>query len=284
MPIWTNCLPTRTWEERQAQAAAVNYNIRFYPLVHELRARVARGDIGRVLSMTGSYTQDWLLKSDDYNWRVEPDGGTNLRAVADIGTHWMDLAQYVVGRPIRSVLADLATFHATRLRPAGPAETFGGPGAGTGARPVAITTEDYGAVLLRWDEGIRGVFHVSQASAGRKNRVVLELAGTGGAMAWDSDVPNHLWIGHRDAPNQLLERDPSLLSAPARAVSDYPGGHAEGFPDTFKQLFRTVYDAIENDSLASADYPRFADGDRELRLCAAIARSSADGRWVELTL
>ena len=103
--------------DRPGQVAAVNYNVRFYPLCHEIRARVARGDLGRVLSVTGSYTQDWLLKPDDYNWRVEPDGGTNLRAVADIGTHWMDLAQFVVGRPIRSVLADLATFHTERRRP-----------------------------------------------------------------------------------------------------------------------------------------------------------------------
>ena len=150
--------------------AAVNYNVRFYPLCHEMRDRVARGDIGRVLSVTGSYTQDWLLKPDDYNWRVEPDGGTNLRAVADIGTHWMDLAQFVIGRPIRSVIADLATFHPERQRPAGPAETFAGSGgAGRRRSRSPITTDDYAAVLLRWDDGIRGAFHVSQVH-GRAGR------------------------------------------------------------------------------------------------------------------
>src|SRR4051794_33134886 len=132
---------------RPGRAAAVNYNARFYPLCHEMHARVARGDVGRVLSVTGSYTQDWLLKPEDYNWRVEPDGGTNLRAVADIGTHWMDLAQFVVGRPIRSVLAELTTFHPERLRPLGPAETFGGPADADATRPVALTTHDYAAVL-----------------------------------------------------------------------------------------------------------------------------------------
>jgi predicted dehydrogenase len=268
---------------RPGQAAAVNYNVRFYPLCHELHARVARGDVGRVLSVTGSYTQDWLLKPGDYNWRVEPDGGTNLRAVADIGTHWMDLAQFVVGRPIRSVLADLATFHPERRRPVGPAETFGGPADGGATRPVAVTTDDHAAVLLRWDDGTRGAFHVSQVTAGRKNRVVLEVAGTDGAMAWDSDAPNHLWIGHRDAPNQLLERDPALLSPPARAISHYPGGHAEGFPDTFKHLFRSVYDAIATGCAGPAIYPTFDDGDREIRLCEAIARSNGEGHWVDAT-
>jgi predicted dehydrogenase len=267
---------------RPGQAAAVNYNVRFYPLCHEIRDRIARGDIGRVLSVTGSYTQDWLLRPDDYNWRVEPDGGTNLRAVADIGTHWMDLAQFVVGRPIRSVLADLATFHAERHRPIGPTETFAGTVARGETRPVAITTDDHAAVLLRWDQGTRGVFHASQVIAGRKNRIVLEVAGTEGSLSWDSDAPNRLWIGHRDNPNQLLERDPALLSPSARSISQYPGGHAEGFPDTFKQLFLKVYDAIASGAAGSPSYPSFEDGDREVRLCEAIARSAQEGCWVDV--
>jgi predicted dehydrogenase len=268
--------------DRPGQVAAVNYNVRFYPLCHELRARVGRGDIGRVLSVTGSYTQDWLLRPDDYNWRVEPDGGTNLRAVADIGTHWMDLAQFVVGRPIRAVLADLATFHTERRRPAGPAETFGGASARAGTQPVAVTTDDHAAVLLRWDEATRGVFHVSQVTAGRKNRIVVEVAGTDGALAWDSDTANRLWIGQRDSANQLLERDPALLSPEARGICQYPGGHPEGFPDTFKQLFRTVYDRIAAGMAGDPAYPTFADGDREVQLCEAIARSAREERWVEV--
>jgi predicted dehydrogenase len=269
--------------ERPEQVAALNYNARFYPLCHELHARVAQGDVGRILSVTGCYTQDWLLKPDDYNWRVEPDGGTNLRAIADIGTHWMDLAQFVIGRPIHAVLADLATFHTTRRRPIGPAETFAGARAPGVTREVKVSTEDYGAVLLRWDDGTRGVFHVSQAIAGRKNRIVLEVAGTLGSLAWDSDAPNRLWIGRRDAANQLLERDPSLLAPLASAISDYPGGHAEGFPDTFKQLFLAVYEAIAAGPTATPRYPTFADGDREVRLCAAIAQSAREERWVEVS-
>jgi predicted dehydrogenase len=269
--------------EHPDQVAAVNYNVRFYPLCHELRARLARGDVGRVLSVTGSYTQDWLLSPDDYNWRVEPDGGTNLRAVADIGTHWMDLAQFVVDRPIRSVFADLATFHPERQRPVGPAETFGAAEEGAATRAIRVTTEDHGAVLLRWDEGIRGVFHVSQTTAGRKNRIVLEVAGTEATLAWDSDAANQLWIGRRGAENQLLERDPALLSLSARKISSYPGGHGEGFPDTFKQLFTAVYEAIAAGSTANPRYPTFADGDHELRLCEAIARSAREERWVTVS-
>ena len=197
------------------------------------------GDLGRVLSVTGSYVQDWLLYPEDYNWRVEPDGRTNLRAVADIGTHWMDLAQFLTGMPIRSVNADLATFHPRRFKPVGPTDTFSGSTA-AGSRPVrdvAITTDDHGAVLLRFDSGVRGAFHVSQVTAGRKNRLTIEIAATEGAVAWDSESPNRLWIGSRRGPNQVLERDPALLGPAAAAISHYPGGHAEGFPDTFKQLY-----------------------------------------------
>jgi predicted dehydrogenase len=266
---------------RPSQAAAVNYNVRFYPLCHEMRARVARGDVGRVLAVTGSYTQDWLLLPSEYNWRVEPDGGTNLRAVADIGTHWMDLAQFVAGRSIRSVMADLVTVHPKRQRPVGPSETFAGTRGGA-SRTVAVTTDDHAAVLLRFDGGARGSFHVSQVTAGRKNRLVLEVAGTEGSFSWDSESPNRLWIGRRGAPNELIERDPSLLSPVATAISDHPGGHAEGFPDTFKHLFRAVYDRIASGGDGPPAYPTFADGDREVRLCEAIARSAAEGHWVDV--
>ncbi len=264
------------------QAAAVNYNVRYYPLCHEMRDRVARGDIGRVLSVTGSYSQDWLLYASDYNWRVEPDGHSNLRAVADIGTHWMDLAQFVTGEPIRAVFADLATFHRMRhqavdRRP----ETFSGREPEGSVRSIAVTTEDYAAVLLRLGDGVRGSFHVSQVAAGRKNRIFLEVAGTEGAMAWESESPNRLWIGRRHEPNQLLERDPALLGRAAGEVSDYPGGHVEGFPDTFKQLFRAVYGWIAQGGPGPAPFPTFEDGDREIRLCEAIARSAALQCWSE---
>ena len=272
-------------ESRPEQAAAVNYNIRYYPLCQEIRERIAGGTLGRVLSVTGSYVQDWLLYPEDYNWRVEPDGRTNLRAVADIGTHWMDLAQFVIGRPIRAVNADLATFHARRLQPTGPADTFSGPAASAGSpatRSVAITTEDHAAVLLRFDGDVHGAFHVSQVTAGRKNRLTIEIAATEGAVAWDSESPNQLWVGSRRGPNQLLERDPALLGSAAAAISHYPGGHAEGFPDTFKQLFLDVYGWIVDDRGARRPptFPTFADGDQEARICEAIARSAAVGQWV----
>ena len=267
-------------KSRPKQAAAVNYNVRFYPLCHEMRDRVARGDIGRVLSVTGSYTQDWLLYAEDYNWRVEPDGATNLRAVADIGTHWMDLAQFVTGQHINTVMADLATFHKERFKPVGKAETFGGSGGRANTQAVPITTDDHGAILFRMGDDVRGLYHVSQCTAGRKNRLYLEIAGTEGSLVWDSQSPDQLWVGRRKTYSELLQRDPSQLAADAAAISHYPGGHAEGFPDAFKQLALAVYKWIDAGGVAKPNFPTFEEGHHEVLLCEAIAKSAKDRAWV----
>lgn len=266
---------------RPKQAAAVNYNIRFYPLCHEMKDRVQRGDIGKVLSVSGSYTQDWLLYPEDYNWRVEPDGATNLRAVADIGTHWMDLVQFITGQPINAVMADLATFFPERFKPTGKAETFGGSGGRANTVAVPITTEDYGAILFRLGDGARGLYHVSQCMAGRKNRLNLEIAGTEGSLVWDSQDPDYLWVGRRKTYSEAIQRDPAQLSSAAAAISHYPGGHAEGFPDAFKQLALSVYKWIDGGATGPRKFPTFEEGHHEVVLCEAIARSAKDKAWVE---
>jgi predicted dehydrogenase len=268
--------------ERSATVAAVCYNVRFYPLCHEARQRIAEGAIGDVFHVTGSYVQDWLLHDTDFNWRVLADEGGALRAVADIGTHWLDLVTWATGREVEAVCADLQTVWPVRRRPQGPVDTFAGKT--SVARPtadVAVTTEDYGSVLLRFRGGARGCVTVSQVTAGRKNYLRFEVAGSRGALAWDSERPNELWAGWRDRPNELLLRDPALLHDSARRIASYPGGHNEGYPDTFKQLFRTVYDYIEaGDFSAPRPFPTFADAHREVALCEAILQSHREGRWV----
>jgi len=267
--------------ERSGKVAAVNYNIRFYPLAIEARERVRRGDLGAVYHVTGAYVQDWLLRATDFNWRVLADQAGTTRAVGDIGTHWLDLLTYISGRAVEAVCADLATFLPFRQRPVGSVQTFtsGGPPAETTS--VQIETEDYASILLRFAGGGHGVLTVSQLTAGRKNSLRYEIAGSDGALAWDSERPNELWLGHRESPNELLLRDPALLSEPARAAASYPGGHNEGFPDTFKQLYRAVYaDIRAGRPAAEPTYPTFADGHREAILCEAILRSHREQRWV----
>ena len=265
-------------------ACGVNYNIRYYPLCLEARERVRRGELGDVFHVTGGYVQDWLLYDTDFNWRVQADEGGALRAVADIGTHWLDLLTAITGLVVEAVCAELATVHPVRKRPAGNVETFTGKlGAAAATMDVPIVTEDYGYVLLRFTGGARGCLHVSQVTAGRKNCLRFEIAGAKQAIAWDSERPNELWNGHRERANECLIRDPALLSAAARAHADYPGGHNEGFPDTFKQLFRAFYGYIAaGDFGAPAPFPTFADGHREILVCEAILTSHRAKRWVEV--
>src|SRR5581483_4694071 len=140
--------------EQSQVVAAVCYNVRFYPLGLEAGARIAAGEIGDVFHITGGYVQDWLLYDTDFNWRVLAGEGGALRAVADIGTHWLDLIQFVTGLKIEGVCADLCTMLPERRRPKGSVETFSGKkGTAAETEPVAIDTEDYGSVLLRFGGG-----------------------------------------------------------------------------------------------------------------------------------
>ena len=230
----------------------------------------------------GSYVQDWLTRPTDYNWRVLADRAGALRAVADIGTHWLDLLLHISGLEVEAVMADLSTVHPTRRRPVGEVETFAASAAGAPeTEPVDIDTEDQGSVLLRFRGGAHGNLWVSQTTPGRKNCLRFEIAGSGGSLAWNSENPNELWMGARDEPNALMLRDPSLLSGAAAGRASLPGGHNEGFHDTFKECFRAFYEHIASVAPAEdAAYPTFADGHREVALCEAILRSHREQRWV----
>jgi predicted dehydrogenase len=263
---------------------AVNFNIRFYPLSQQARAMVQAGELGGLYIVQGSYLQDWLLLPTDWNWRLEPELGGDLRAVADIGSHWLDLVTFITGLEVEAVCADFSTFLPVRRKPTTPIDTFSGK-LQTAIEYVEqpIYTEDYATILLRFKGGTRGALTVSQVSAGRKNRLFYEINGSKLAVAWDSERPNEMWIGHRDRPNEILLKDPSLLAPEARQYSSYPGGHNEGFPDTFKQLYSAVYRYIENgDFSAKPDFPTFVDGHKELVWGEAIQRSAREERWVRV--
>lgn len=266
--------------EASGRVHAVNFNIRFYPVLQHVRGLIDENGLGDVRLVSGHYLQDWLLFDTDWNWRLEPERGGELRAVADIGSHWMDLTTFLCGKRITSVMADLATFIKTRRQPAGPVETFATDRAAqTAARE--IHTEDSATILLRYEGGTRGALTVSQVSPGRKNSLVFEVDGSESAAAWNSERPEELWIGHRGRPNELTLRDPALLNASGRKASYLPGGHAEGFAETFKALYAVVYAAVAAGKPGEG-YPTFADGHDEMLVCEAVARSAREGRWVDV--
>ena len=263
------------------KVAAVCYNIRFYPLNQQARGMVASGQLGEVRLVSGQYHQDWLARPSDWNWRLEADQGGVLRSVGDIGTHWVDLISFIIGHRPSAVLADLATFIPMRQKPVGPVETFSTAKGATEARPV--TTDDAALILLRFPNGARGVMSTSQISQGRKNALKWEIAGSGASAAWDSETPDHLWIGHRDQPNQILQRDARLMNGLGAAATHLPGGHVEGFADSFRALFAQVYgDVAKGGRSDDATYASFEDGHCEMQFCDAVLKSAAEGRWVEV--
>lgn len=262
---------------------AVHFNIRYYPVIRQMKTMREKGELGAVYSIIGSYLQDWLLLDTDYNWRLEPEQSGESRAIADIGSHLIDLIEYISGLRIVSVMADFNTVHKTRKKPLKPIETYSGKLLkADDYAEVPINTEDHANVLLRFDNGNRGVVTVSQVSAGRKNRLSLEISGSTQSYAWCSEAPNEVWIGHRDRYNAQMMRDPSLFHPESRSLISFPGGHNEGFPDTSKQLFKEVYADIERGKSQHPPYPTFADGLRELVLCERIIESNRRQAWVNV--
>jgi predicted dehydrogenase len=263
-------------------ANAVQHNLRYYPVVQQIRRMIEARDLGEILIVQGTYSQDWLLYDTDWNWRVNATDNGALRAMGDIGSHWMDLIQHLTGLRITELCADLATFHATRRKPKGSVETFAGKNLQTGDyETIPIDTDDFGSVLLRLGDRARGAFTVSQMSAGRKNMFTIDIYGTKAGVSWNQERPDELWIGQRNSPNQLIIKDPSLLYPQAAAYADLPGGHSEGYDDTHKQLFKRFYARVA-DPAAPQDYPTFADGLLGMQLLDKVAESAQKRSWVQV--
>jgi len=268
---------------RSDRVFAVNYNIRFYPMMLQLREWIASGELGDIIHINGHYFQDWLLHETDFNWRVLKTEAGPLRVVSDIGSHWMDLACFVMGTEIHKVFADLHIHHATRKRPKGSVETFSkqSPSAGEW-ESIPIETFDFGQVLLHFDNGAKGNLSVSQVACGRKNQVRLEVYGTRKSAWWDSQNPNYLEVGQRDSMNQVLMRNGPGMGGEVQRYMDYPAAHNEGFPDSFKMLYRNVYAHIRGDRSIERLYADAREGHRELAICDAILESAEHSTWANV--
>jgi predicted dehydrogenase len=267
---------------------AVNFNYRFYPLIQHAKKMIEDNEIGITYLVHGHYLQDWLYFDTDYNWRLESEQSGSSRAVADIGSHWCDLIQFLTGKKITKVFANLVTIHKTRKRPVGAIETFKNKMAGVSddnRKNFAVDTEDAGSVMLQFENGVQGVFTVSQVSAGRKNCLWIEIDGSKKAISWNQEEPNQLWIGFREKGNEVLIKDPSLLSDKAKQYAHYPGGHPEGYADTPMNLFANVYDFIRKGKdplIDKPEFPTFEDGDWENRIVEAVLKSNQTQSWVDV--
>ena len=265
---------------------AINFNYRFYPIIQHAKSMIEQREVGEVYLVYGNYLQDWLYYKTDFNWRLESDLGGQSRAIADIGSHWCDMVQFLTGSKIKRVFADLVTIHKTRIKPNKAVETFKGKEKKLSAgKEVPIKTEDAGSVLIQFENGAKGVFTVSQVSAGRKNHFWLEVDGSKKSFSWNQENPNELWIGYREKPNEVLIKDPSLLNENARKYASYPGGHPEGYPDGPKNLFSSVYSFIrekKNPQKDKTNFPTFEDGHRENLIVDAVLKSNRQQKWIKV--
>ena len=257
---------------------AVTFNYRGNAMVQQARAMVAAGDLGPAHYIHGGYLQDWLLKPTDFSWRLEPDKGGASSAVADIGSHWCDLAQYITGRRVASVLADLSTVVPTRYRPRAAREAFAAAAEERG-EPVQIRSEDLATILMRFDDGAKGVVSIGQVCAGHKNDLWLEINGAKSSLRWRQEHQNELWIGRRDEANGIIAKDPGLLRPDARPYAGLPGGHQEGWADAFFHVLRDVYAAIAHHPVEPppSAFATFEDGYHAACLVDAVLASHRRG-------
>jgi len=245
----------------RGRTATVPFVYRFHPLVREARARFASGEAGRVLSVNASYLQDWLLGSGDDNWRVDAEQGGRSRAFADIGSHLVDLVEFVSGDRVSRVVATKRTVFAERAAHAG------------------ITTEDAVAVVIETRSGALGTLLVSQVAPGRKNRLWLEIAGSAESVAFDQEQPETLWIGRRKG-SLTIPRDADQLSEDAARLCVLPSGHPQGYQDAFNAFVADSYAAVAGEN--PDGLPRFADGLRAVRVTDAVIDSAESGTWIEM--
>jgi predicted dehydrogenase len=273
--------------EQKKKVHGVCFNYRHYPMVEEARQAIQSGHLGEIQLVFGGYLQDWLLYPTDYNWRLDPEKNGPSRAMADIGSHWCDTVQHVLGHKVTEVFADLKTVHPIRKKPKRDVETFHQP-AEADVEDVRVTTEDCGVVLVHFANGALGSFTISQVNAGRKNKLFFEIAGTKSALAWDQEKPNELWQGFRNEANRHLLRDPALLSGSAASLAHYPGGHQEGWPDGLKNLLIRFYQSVQmanrgEDWKRSRTFADFHDGHQIMKIIDAILKSDREKRWVTVS-
>src|SRR5882672_3251143 len=275
-------------KKKASPVFAVNYMCRFFPAVLQARAMVARGELGQIIHVQGHFFQDWLLQATDYNWRLLASEGGKLRAVGDIGTHWIDAVSFILGAKAEAVFAHIETFHKTRYRPKAEVQTFAKIDPKT-MLPYKVDTEDFGSVLLKFGKAKHGFVNrvhanasISQVAAGWKCSLALGIYGTKGSVRWDLQQPNEILVGRRDEPNQILQRATAGFSEDVAGFTDYPGGHPEGFPDSQKMHYRAVYEHIASGRKTPVLFATAEDGHHEVKLCEAVLKSSRAKRWVKV--
>jgi predicted dehydrogenase len=282
-PLGVSLEDARQASEVARDTGVVNtmpFAYRFHPMGREMRAKVQAQEFGAVNLIHGSYLQDWLLNPKSTSWRVDPKAGGPSRAFGDIGSHWCDFVEWVTGDRIARLAA--TTSITIKQRPASTAASFSA--AESDAPLVDVQTEDSALILFRTANDIAGSAVISQLSAGRKNRLWVEVDGMHQSAVFDQEQPEQLWIG-TEAGAQVLVRDPNHGSAEQRRLSTLPAGHPQGYAQCFENYVADSYAAVDAQTghrEVPEGLPTFADGARAAQICDAMLRSAASGEWVSV--
>jgi len=281
-PLALDCRQARELRDaalRAGVAHVVTFNYRGNPLVQQARLMIAAQELGSVSFVHGHYLQDWLSDPAVYSWRQDPQRGGVSSALADIGSHWCDLAEHVGGSRISAVLADLATVVSVRYASAAPTQAFASDPGAPRTR-IEVTSEDLASVLLRFENGARGCFRVGQVLPGHKNDLQLEVNGRSGSLQWRQERQNELWHGRHDTADALIGADPALLRGDARRYARLPAGHQQGWSDAFRNIIADAYQWVRagaTEESKPVPLPSFSDGYRCQCVIDAILRSHAAG-------
>jgi predicted dehydrogenase len=272
--------------ERSAAVHAVTFNYRHHPVIEKLKTMAQKGELGEIYTVHGSYLQDWLLFDTDYNWRVDSELAGSTRVVADLGSHWCDLVQYVTGLKITEVIGDLRTFLPVRQKSVTTVGTFG---RSTTPRLISVRvgTEDYGSVLLRFQKDVSGALTLSQVSAGSKNRLFFQIDGSKKSAAWDQERPEAPWLGHRDRPNELPPKKAKPAKKKITSYDHFPAGGGDAWSVGVDNFMRKVYEYISKGKKPGRDpasFATFKDGYEAVVLADKILASSRQGRWSKISM
>ena len=264
--------------------AGVDFVYRMNPLVLAMREKILAGDIGKPRLVHGSYLQDWLLYETDYNWRMDSEISGKSRCVADLGSHWMDLVQFITGGRITDVCSDLVTAIPVRKSPVGQVEAFS-VNTNVDYENKTIDTEDYGAIMFKMDNGIHGIYCCSQVSAGRKCALSMEIDGEKASLYWNQEEADQMWMGFKDKPNEHIMRNPNFMPDNIKQYTYLPAGHPEGHNDAMANIMKSYYSFIRDGKVPGkdkCDFATFEDGHYSVKLVEAILKSNECRQWTAI--
>lgn len=247
---------------------ALTHNYTGYPMVKQARQMIRKGDLGNVRKVVTEYPQGWLstlLEATDQKqaaWRTDPDKAGLAGAMGDIGTHAENLTEYITGLKITKVCADISTIVEGRL------------------------LDDDGNVLLRFNNGARGILYASQIATGEENNLRIKVYGELGSFEWSQMEPNTLTVRWLNKPTQLLRTGSVGLYPEAVAHTRLPAGHPEGYLEAFANIYRNVakciqakLDNVEVDPIYT-DFPDVEDGVRGMEFIYKVIESGKnESKW-----